>query len=55
MGGEDGCNGKLEAIIRRNCQFIWSGKVVYNCQLRESGNFNNYVAVATMTKQAHAC
>ena len=54
MGGEDGCNGKLEAIIRRNCQFIWSGKV-YNCHLRESGNFKNYVAVATMTKQVHAC
>ena len=25
MGGEDGCDGGLEAIIRTNCQFIWSG------------------------------
>ena len=55
MGAEeDHCNGKLEAIIRRNCQFIWSGKVD-NGHLRESGNFKNYVAVATMTKQAQAC
>ena len=27
MGGEDGCDGGLEAIIRTNCQFMWSVKV----------------------------
>ena len=26
MGGEDGCDGNLEAIMRNICHFIWSGK-----------------------------
>ena len=35
---EDGFGGSVEAIIRKNSQFIWPGKV----QISQSGNFKNY-------------
>ena len=43
----------LEAInICTNCQFIWSGKVYIWLPVWE---FKNYMPLATMSQQAHAC
>lgn len=49
MGGESGCEGRLQAIVRAglwNCEFGWSGKFMFlRGKVRE---FPNSVTVATM-------
>ena len=49
MGGEDGWDGGLEAIINTSCPVIWSGGLIVSLGVSKT------MALATMSQQAHAC
>ena len=48
MGGEDGWDGGLEAIINTSCPVIWSGGLIVSLGVSKT------MALATMSQQAHA-
>ena len=45
MGREDGCDGNLEVIMRKICQFIWSGKA---CTFERVSEFQKLIWLLLM-------